>query len=104
MNEIGNNEKYRYCEKCDQRTAEWGRSSEGTDTCPTCSNTLYQSKDAYISEMVRWLGERFDWPESDAMAFLNDHGNPGKGQALALISTKERREGRYGRRIENTEP
>lgn len=55
--------------------------------------------------MLEWLpwrsstddrdAERFDWPEDDVMEFLSDHGNPGKGQALALISTKERRDGRY---------
>lgn len=86
---------YRYCEQCDQETAEWSDGPEGTDTCPSCGGVLYESEEAYISEMIRWLGDRFEWPEEDVHQFLADHGNPGKGQALAIISTKERREGRY---------
>lgn len=80
---------YRYCVFCDEQTAEWKTGPEGEDVCPRCGASMHKSKESYISEMVRWLGDRLDWDENEIREFLVDHGNPGKGQALGII----RREG-----------
>lgn len=75
----------KYCEHCDETTAEWGTGAEGEDTCPTCGGSLYDSYEDYAEEMIRWLDERYDMDEGDVVAFLTKHGNPGKGQAAAII-------------------
>lgn len=76
----------RYCNYCDQETAEWNVDDfEGVDVCPVCTNTLWASREAYVDEMVRWLPMRTSIDADDVEAFLRKHGNPGKGQALAIL-------------------
>lgn len=79
----------RYCEHCDQPTAEWSTGPEGNPTCPSCGGSLYESKAAYTAEMVRWMGDRYGLSEGEVRRFLSDHGNPGKGQAAALMARGE---------------
>lgn len=92
---VRRNKTMMYCNYCDSKVADWKTGKDGAKNCPSCYCTLHNSKEDYISEMVRWLGKKFGWSEDDVQQFLFDNGNPGKGQALALISTRERQTGEY---------
>lgn len=76
----------KYCNACDQETAEWVPDDyENIDLCPSCFGVLWESQEAYIEEMVRWLPKRAEIEADEVRDFLISHGNPGKGQAMALL-------------------
>lgn len=78
-------EETRYCCYCDSETGEWAEYADGTDECPKCHSPLYASKEAYIEEMETWLPSRSRLEPGEVRDFLTEHGNPGKGQALAIV-------------------
>lgn len=79
-------EETRYCNYCDQDTAEWHDDDyDDVELCPACFSILWASREAYIEEMKEWLPERSDIARDDVEDFLRHHGNPGKGQATAIL-------------------